>query len=225
MRVFLCSGMRVNYATAWTWTGRGRKEDMIQFNEVRRMPHYAEDESSGGGGTRPLTDSSAGLRAVSFDDFLKDKKNQEEFDRRMRNGIKAAVDEERARLESLADERVSEAERLSKMTEIEKQAYQQKKAAEKIAQREREITKRELMAEVKNTLTEKSIPLSLAGILDYSDAEKCNASLAMVEEAFAKAVEAGIGERLKGGKPLKDAPPEDSEEELEKNIYKIMKGR
>ncbi len=142
----------------------------------------------------------------------------------MQKGIKTALDNERARLEAIADERISEAEKLGKMTELERQAYQQKKDAEKIAQRERDITKRELMAEAKNTLTEKSMPLSLAEILDYSDAKTCSASLTTVEEAFKKAVEAGVEEKLKGGKPPKDVPPQDDEAELEKQILQYMKG-
>lgn len=192
---------------------------MLKFNTFRWLPHYEED--GGGGGNPP---SNPPQNALSFDDFLKDKDNQAEFDRRMQKGIKTALDNERSRLEALADEKISEAEKLSKMTELEKKAYQQKKEAEKIAQRERDITKRELMAEAKNTLTEKSMPLSLAEILDYSDAEKCNASLATVEEAFKGAVEAGVEERLKGGKPPKDAPPQDNEAEIEKQILQMMRG-
>lgn len=197
---------------------------MFKFNEMRWLPYFEEDGGAGGGGTEPPTNPPEEPPAMSFDDFLKDKNNQAEFDRRMQKGIKTALDNERSRLEAIADERISEAEKLSKMTELEKQAYQQKKEAERIAQRERDITKRELMAEAKNTLTEKSLPLSLADILDYSDAEKCSASLATVEEAFKKAVEAGVEEKLKGGKPPKDAPSVDGEEELEKQILQYMKG-
>lgn len=192
------------------------------LNQCSLMPCF-EDSGSGGGGNPPV-DPAQDPPAMSFDDFLKkDKNNQAEFDRRMNKGIQTAVANERARLEALADERVSEAEKLSKMTDLEKQAYQQKKEAEKIAQRERDITKRELTAEAKNTLTEKGLPLSLAEILDYSDAEKCNASIATVEEAFKKAVEAGVEEKLKGGKPLKEVPPKDDEAELEKQILQMMR--
>ena len=72
-------------------------------------------------------------------------------------------------------------------------------------------------------MTEKGLPLSLADILNYADAEKCNASLATVEEAFKKAVEAGVEEKLKGGKPPKDVPPQNEEAELEKQILQMMR--
>lgn len=192
------------------------------LNRCSLMPYFEGDGGGSGGGTPPANPPQD-PPALSFDDFLKDKNNQAEFDRRMNKGIQTAVANERARLEALADERVSEAEKLSKMTDLEKQAYQQKKEAEKIAQRERDITKRELTAEAKNTLTEKGLPLPLAEILDYSDAEKCNASIAIVEEAFKKAVEAGVEEKLKGGKPPKDVPPPNDEAELEKQILQMMR--
>jgi len=186
---------------------------------TKRFAPLLDKEGGGGaGGDDPQP------QKMSFDDFLKDKENQAEFDRRMQKGIKTAMDNERARLEALADEKISEADKLSKMTELERKAYEQKKEAEKIAERERNITRRELMAEAKNTLGDKKLPAALAEILDYSDAEKCNSSLAIVEKAFNEAVEAGVNEKLKGGKPLKDVPPEDTAKELEEEILKYMRG-
>lgn len=182
----------------------------------------AADPAGGGGGTDP--DPPTPPAPMSFDEFLKGEGNQAEFDRRMNKGIQTALAKERERLEALADERVSEAEKLSKMTELERKAYEQKKEAETIQQRERNITRRELMAEAKNTLRDKKLPTSLAEILDYSDAEKCNSSLSIVEKVFNEAVEAGVNEKLKGGPPPK-APPGDSVEELEKEIMNYMKGR
>lgn len=187
------------------------------------LPFFdAPGERGGGGGGEPTP--SPNPPRMSFDDFLKDKDNQAEFDRRMQKGIKTALDNERQRLEAIADEKISEAEKLNKMTDLERKEYQQKKEAEKIAQREKDITRRELMAEAKNTLGDKKLPISLAEILDYSDAEKCNSSLATVEKAFNEAVEAGVNEKLKGGKPPKDVPPGNTLEEIEKEILGYMKG-
>lgn len=184
----------------------------------------ADPPGGGGGGTDPNPPADPPA-PMSFDEFLKGEGNQAEFDRRMNKGIQTALAKEKERLEALADEKISEAERLSKMTELERKAYEQKKEAEKIQQRERDITRRELMAEAKNTLGEKKLPISLADILDYSDAEKCNSSLAIVEKVFNEAVEAGVNEKLKGGPPPKDVPPGNSLEEMEKEIMNYMKGR
>lgn len=193
------------------------------FNKINWMPCFDAEGGGGGGGTDP--NPPADPKPMTFDEFLKGEGNQAEFDRRMNKGIQTALAKEKERLEALADEKISEAEKLSKMTELERKAYEQKKEAEKIQQRERDITRRELMAEAKNTLGDKKLPVSLADILDYSDAEKCNSSLAIVEKVFNEAVEAGVNEKLKGGPPPKDVPPGNSAEELEKEIMNYMKGR
>lgn len=213
-------------------TGWGGKETMNKYLRYLSWfnPMLEGDGGGGGGGTPPddppndpPADPKGGSEPKGFDDLLKDKDIQAEFDRRMSKGIQTAIAKEKARLEALADEKISEAEKLSKMTELEKKEYQQKKTAAEIEQKERDLTKRELMAEAKNTLSEKSLPLSLAELLNYTDAEACNKSLETVEKAFSDAVKAGVEEKLKGGKPPK-SPPGDSEEELEKQILQYMKG-
>ena len=62
------------------------------------------------------------------------------------------------------------------------------------------------MAEAKNTLAEKNLPVSLAEVLNYTDADSCSKSISAVEKAFQQAVEEAVNERLKGGKPPKKAP-------------------
>lgn len=187
------------------------------------MPLFAPEGSGGGeGGSEEPKPTDP--PKVTFDDFLKDKDNQAEFDRRMQKGIRTAIDNEKARLEALADEKISEAEKLNKMTELERKAYEQRKESEKIAQRERNITRRELMAEAKNTLSDKKLPSALAELLDYSDAEKCNASLATVEKVFNEAVEAAVNDKLKGGKPPKSVPQKDTIKEMEEEVLRLMRG-
>lgn len=192
---------------------------MDYLNRFRLIPFF--DEPGGGGGGDPTPPDP---QKLSFDDFLKDKDNQAEFNKRMQTSVKEALDKERARLEAIADEKISEAEKISKMTDAERKAYEQKKADEKIQQRERDITRRELMADAKNTLGDKKLPISLADILDYTDKEKCDSSLEIVEKVFNEAVEATVNEKLKGGKPLRDVPPDDDITKAEEEIMKYMKG-
>lgn len=122
------------------------------------------------------------------------------------------------------DDKLTEAEKMAKMTKEEKAAYQQKKKEKEMADREAAVTRRELMAEAKNTLAEKNLPVELAEVLDYADADTCKKSLETVEKAFQKAVQAGVEERLKGDKPLKKPGQTDEMSELEKQIYEAMKG-
>ena len=80
------------------------------------------------------------------------------------------------------------------------------------------------MAQAKNTLAEKMLPVSLAEVLNYTDADSCSQSISAVEKSFQEAVQAAVEERLKGGNPPKKAPQSSELEELEKQIYESMKG-
>lgn len=170
----------------------------------------------------------------SFDDFLKGEGNQAEFDRRVQQAIQKAVGKAQEKWRVLTDDKVSEAEKLAKMTKEEKAQYLQQKKENDLNVRETEITKRELMAEAKNTLAEKKLPVSLVEVLNYTDADSCKKSIEAVEEAFQKAVEEAVEEKLKGGKPPKAAPGNNtvfsreqvkamSPEEINKNWDNISK--
>lgn len=184
------------------------------FGQFGLLP-YMEEPGGGGGGNPP--------KPASFDDVLKDEEMQAEFNSRVEKEVKSALAKERERQQQLMDEKLSEAEKLSKMTELEKQKYLQDKQDGELRKREQEITRRELTAEAKNTLVEKKMPVALSEILDYSDAENCKASLTTVIEAFQEAIEAGVEERLKGGKPPK-APIEGKKSDLNEQIFNAMKG-
>ena len=126
--------------------------------------------------------------------------------------------------QALTDDKLSEAEKLAKMTKEEKADYLQKKKEKELSDREAAITRKELMAEAKNTLAEKNLPAGLAEVLNYTDADSCNKSITAVEKAFQAAVEAAVQERLKGGIPPKKAPETNTQEALEKQVYNAMMG-
>lgn len=193
---------------------------------------FAEGDGAGagdgnGGGSGSGSDGSgtgdggSGSNGQSFDDFLKNG-NQAEFDRRVNKAVETAVGKAREKWELLTNDKLSEAEKLSKMTKEEKAQYLAQKHEKELADREASITKRELMAEAKNTLTEKKLPLGLAEILNYTDAESYKSSMAAVEKAFQEAVEAAVEEKLKGGKPPKKAG--DQGDDLAAQVEKIMMG-
>ena len=158
---------------------------------------------------------------MSFDDFLKGDGNQAEFDRRVQKAVNTAVSKAQQKWQALADENLSEAERLAQMTKEEKTKYLQQKKEKELTDREAALTRKELMAEAKNTLAEKKLPVSLAEVLDYTDADACSKSIGAVEKAFQQAVEVVVNERLKGGKPPKKAPEENipTKEEYAKMGY------
>lgn len=160
----------------------------------------------------------------SFDDFLKTGGNQAEFDRRVQKAVNTAVANAQEKWQALTDDKLSEAEKLAKMTKEEKTQYMQQKKEKELSDREAAITRKELMAEAKNTLASDGLPQELAEVLDYSDADTCKKSMEKVKEVFQRAVETAVEEKLKGGKPPKKAPGGDAQKALEEQVYNIMMG-
>ncbi|MET1173782.1 DUF4355 domain-containing protein [Paenibacillus amylolyticus] len=95
----------------------------------------------------------------------------------------------------------TEAEKLAKMNAEQKAEHERQKREKALADRESDITRRELRATALEQLSEKKLPLSLAEVLVYTDADATNKSLEAVEKAFREAVEAGVNDRLKGDPP------------------------
>ena len=177
-----------------------------------------EDEGAGGEG------GAGSDTPPSFDDFLKTGGNQAEFDRRVQKAVNTAVTKAQEKWQALADDKLSEAEKLAKMTKEEKAQYMQQKREKELTDREAAITRKELMAEAKNTLASDGLPQELAEVVDYSDADTCKKSMEKVKEVFQRAVETAVEEKLKGGKPPKKAPGGDAQKALEEQVYNIMMG-
>ena len=179
---------------------------------------------SGGGEGAGGEGGTGGDTPPSFDDFLKTGGNQAEFDRRVQKAVNTAVTKAQEKWQALADDKLSEAEKLAKMTKEEKAQYMQLKREKELTDREAAITRKELMAEAKNTLASDGLPQELAEVLDYSDADTCKKSMEKVKEVFQRAVETAVEEKLKGGKPPKKAPGGDAQKALEEQVYNIMMG-
>lgn len=181
------------------------------------------EESNGDGSGSKGNGGDPGEGKLSFDDFLKGDGNQAEFDRRLNKAVNTALTKAQEKWKALTDDKLSEAEKLAKMTKEEKAQYLQQKKEKELSDREAEITRKELAAEAKNTLAEKKLPAGLAAILNYTDADSCKKSIEAVEKAFQEAVAAGVEERLKGGKPPKKASGA-GDDDLAKQVEKIMMG-
>lgn len=183
-------------------------------------------EGAGGGNVSGAGASGEGTSSepLSFDGFLAQEGNQAEFDRRVQKAIDTAVSNAQQKWQALTDDKLSEAEKLAKMNKEEKAAYMQQKKEKELSDRESAVARKELMAEAKNTLAEKKLPAGLAEVLNYTDAETCNKSIAAVEKTFQAAVEAAVQERLKGGEPMKKAPESDADS-MEKQVEALIMGR
>jgi hypothetical protein len=166
----------------------------------------ATDQAAGGGKEANAGGQAAGQNPTDFDTFLKDPKNQAEFDRR----VSKALDTSRSKMQAEIEEKVNaartEAEKLARMNAEQKAQYEREKRENGLKQREAEITRRELSAEAKETLADKGLPTQLAEILNYENADTCKASIEAVEKSFSEAVQKAVEEKLKGGNPMKKAP-------------------
>lgn len=181
------------------------------------------DEGGNGGGAGGAGEE--GNEPQSFDDFLKTGGNQAEFDRRVQKAVNTAVTNAQEKWQALTDDKLSEAEKLAKMTKEEKAQYMQQKKEKELSEREAAITRKELMAEARNTFAGDGLPQELAEVLNYTDADTCKKSMETVKKAFQRAVEAAVEEKLKGGKPPKKATETDEQKAQQQKVYNAMMGQ
>lgn len=197
---------------------------MKEFKHEHKMKMRLQFFADPGNGSGPEggDDNGAGTEPVSFDDFLAQEGNQAEFDRRVQKAVNTAVGKAQEKWKALADDKLSEAEKLARMTKDEQKTYMQNKKDKELSEREHKVARAELMAEAKNTLSSDGLPVELAEVLNYTDADSCKKSMQTVKDTFQKAVEAAVNEKLKGDKPPKKAT--ETQGNLEKQVYNAMMG-
>ena len=138
--------------------------------------------------------------------------------------IDKRLERERKDAQARIDKAVTEAQKLAKMSADERAEHERQELQKTLAQREAEITKRELRAEAKSQLSDKGLPVELAEVLPYTDAETTNTALEAVEKVFRLAVEKGVTERLKGNAP-KVSQPAPHSDSIADEIIKSMYGK
>ena len=181
---------------------------------------FAEDEDEG----TTSDNNDTGDQGGSAGDDQQDNTQQQTFTQEdVDRIVQGRLAKERRSWERQLEEQKTEAEKLASMSEKEKKEYQEKKRIEDLDAREAAITRRELTALAKVQLADEGIPTELAEILNFTDADSCKKSIETVKNAFQKAVEKAVNEKLKGGNPPKKAP-DDIESEAAK-VYKYMTGK
>ncbi len=136
---------------------------------------------------------------VTFDDFLKDGKNQAEFDRRVQQAIQTAQDN----WKTINDAEKSEAERLAKMNKEQKLEYQAQKEKEGKEKALAELNAYKLKEQATRIASDKGLDISLLTFFNFETvkAEEINSKIEEVSNAFDKAVEKAVNERLKEDTP------------------------
>ncbi len=148
-----------------------------------------DDDDDGGGGSGNGGEGGA----VSFDDFLGQEGNQTEFDKRVQ-AVDAAVEREREAWEAAADDKVSEAEKLAKMTKEEREKYLQQKERRAFEAEKAAFEREKLLVEVRKELQEQTLPLVFAeSLVTIADAKKIKDAIVDIKKAW----DAKISEAVK----------------------------
>ena len=180
----------------------------MKLKDFLMLQLFADDGDGGGDGSGDGGDGGAGsggegAERLSFDDFLKQEGNQAEFDRRVQKAIDTAVTNAQKKWKDIHDDKLSEAEKLAKMTSEEKAAYRMSQMEkelnafkEKDALAEMSKTARKMLAE-----DEINIPDELLAHLVSTDAEDTKNTVQTFAKLFKDAVQDAVKDKLKGNPP------------------------
>lgn len=165
-----------------------------------------EGDGSGTGGTAGggIGEGGAGQQnPPSFNDFLKAPENQAEFDRRVQKAVQTAVGNAQEKWQALTDDKLTEAEKLAKMTKEEKAEYKAKKLERELADLKRQNALSDMAKTARKMLSEEEINISdeLLGHLVAEDAEDTKAAVESFVKLFKSTVQAAVEDALKGPAP------------------------
>ena len=140
---------------------------------------------------------------MSFDDFLAQEGNQAEFDRRVNKAINTAVTKAEEKWKALTDDKLTEAEKLAKMTKEEKAEYRAKKAEKELEELKKMNARTELAKTARKMLADEdiNIPDELLSNLVADDADGTKTAVESFAKMYKEAVQAAVKEAIKGKPP------------------------
>lgn len=156
------------------------------------------DGDSGEGGTGGAGEGNQGKEGnepLSFNDFLKLEGNQAEFDRRVTKATETAIKNAREQWELETNDKLTEAEKLARMTKEQKAEYKAQQMEKELNKLKAEKAKNELAATARKMLSDENItvPDSLLAYIVGEDAEKTKTAV----EDFVKLFNDTVGEEVK----------------------------
>ena len=162
-------------------------------------------------------DTGTNNNPVTFDDFLKDRKNQAEFDRRVQQAIQTAQDN----WKTINDAEKSEAERLAKMNKEQKLEYQAQKERTDKEKALAELNAYKLKEQATKIASDKGLDISLLTFFNFETvkAEEINSKIEEVSNAFNKAVERAVNERLKEDTPTQKSGIDTQNKSIARSSY------
>lgn len=161
------------------------------------------DDGGTGDGNGDGSGTGGNNEPMSFDDFLGQEGNQAEFDRRVNKAIKTAVANEKEKWKTLTDDKLTEAEKLAKMTKEEKAEYRAKKAEKELEDLKKMNARTELAKTARKMLADENIniPDELLSNLVADDADGTKTAVDSFAKMYKDAVQAAVKEAIKGKPP------------------------
>ena len=166
----------------------------------------ANNEPVGADNQNTNKNTGANNNPVTFDDFLKDGKNQAEFDRRVQKAIQTAQESWKAK----NDQEKSEAERLAQMNETEKLQYQLQKQQKDYEEIQRKLNARDLKDEAFKIATTQDTAFDpeFLNLFDYENmtAEQLQEKTKLIKSIQDRIVEKAVNEWSKEKPPYNPDP-------------------
>lgn len=116
--------------------------------------------------------------------------------------VEAAKAEAKAAYEQQLAEKLTEAEKLAKMSKEDREKYELQQRLAELEKKEQAMAARELKNEAIKTLSEKGLPMAVADFLVAENAEATAKRIDTFKGVFDQAVQAAVEERLKGKTPV-----------------------
>lgn len=201
----------------WAMAGAKGVKMEGQDNNPNNANTGANNEPAGANNQNAGTNNNP----VTFDDFLKDGKNQAEFDRRVQKAIQTAQEGWKAK----NDAEKSEAERLAQMNETEKLQYQLQKQQKDYEAMQKKLNARDLKDEALKIATTQDTAFDpeFLNLFDYENmtAEQLQAKTKLIKTIQDRIVEKAVNEWSKE-KPPYNPDPSGNKSSADEAIRKAM---
>lgn len=180
------------------------EEDNLNTNQNANTG--ANQEPAGANNQNTNQNAGTNNNPVTFDDFLKDGKNQAEFDRRVQKAIQTAQESWKAK----NDQEKSEAERLAQMNETEKLQYELEKQKKLNEETQRRLNARDLKDEAVKIATTQDTAFDpeFLNLFDYENmtAEQLQEKTKLIKSIQDRIVEKAVNEWSKEKPPYNPDP-------------------
>lgn len=136
----------------------------------------------------------SGNEPMSFDDFLKGEGNQAEFDRRIAKATQTAIKNAREKWELETDDKLTEAEKLARMSKEQKAEYKANKLQAELDEMKRKEAVAELTKTARKLLSDENInvPDELLTYIVGKDADETKTSVEAFKKLFNETVSAEL---------------------------------